>query len=35
MVGPAIIEQFDATTVVPMGWTAMVDGDLNLILAYD
>ena len=30
--GPAIIEQFDATTVVPAGWAAMVDGYLNLIL---
>jgi N-methylhydantoinase A len=34
MTGPAIIEQFDATTVVPMGWTANVDGDLNLILTH-
>jgi N-methylhydantoinase A len=30
--GPAIIEQFDATTVVPPGWTARVDGARNLIL---
>ncbi len=30
--GPAIIEQFDATTVVPAGWAAMVDTYLNLIL---
>jgi N-methylhydantoinase A len=31
--GPAIIEQLDATTVVPPGWSATVDGFKNLILA--
>lgn len=30
--GPAIVEQFDATTVVPAGWTATVDGYRNLVL---
>jgi N-methylhydantoinase A len=30
--GPAIIEQFDATTVVPPGWSAAVDENMNLIL---
>lgn len=30
--GPAIVEQFDATTVVPASWTARVDGHRNLIL---
>jgi N-methylhydantoinase A len=30
--GPAIIEQFDATTVVPSGWRASVDRYGNLIL---
>ena len=30
--GPAIVEQFDATTVVPAGWTASVDGHRNLVL---
>jgi N-methylhydantoinase A len=30
--GPAIVEQFDSTTVVPQGWTARVDGYHNLIL---
>jgi N-methylhydantoinase A len=30
--GPAIIEQFDATTVVPPGWTAGVDRFRNLTL---
>ena len=30
--GPAIIEQFDATTVIPPGWTAKLDGWRNLIL---
>jgi N-methylhydantoinase A len=31
--GPAIVEQFDATTAVPPGWHATVDGFGNLILA--
>ena len=30
--GPAVIEQFDATTVIPAGWTAQVDRRRNLIL---
>ena len=30
--GPAIVEQFDATTVVPPGWHASVDRYRNLIL---
>ena len=30
--GPAIVEQFDATTVVPPGWRAFVDRYSNLIL---
>ena len=30
--GPAIVEQFDATTVVPAGWSAAVDGFRNLVL---
>jgi N-methylhydantoinase A len=30
--GPAIVEQFDATTVIPTGWTGRVDGYRNLIL---
>jgi N-methylhydantoinase A len=30
--GPAIIEQFDATTVIPSGWTARVDELRNLVL---
>jgi N-methylhydantoinase A len=30
--GPAIVEQFDATTVVPPGWHAVVDRYGNLIL---
>ena len=29
--GPAIVEQFDATTVIPSGWTARVDGLRNLV----
>jgi N-methylhydantoinase A len=30
--GPAIIEQFDATTVIPPGWRGEVDGYRNLVL---
>ncbi len=30
--GPAIVEQMDATTLVPPGTTARVDAYLNLIL---
>jgi len=30
--GPAIVEQFDATTVIPPDWTARVDGLRNLLL---
>jgi N-methylhydantoinase A/oxoprolinase/acetone carboxylase beta subunit len=30
--GPAIVEQFDATTVIPSGWSATVDEYRNLIL---
>ena len=30
--GPAIVEQFDATTVIPPGWHGRVDGFRNLIL---
>jgi N-methylhydantoinase A len=30
--GPAIVEQFDATTVIPAGWSGSVDGYRNLIL---
>jgi N-methylhydantoinase A len=30
--GPAIVEQFDATSVIPPGWTARADGLRNLIL---
>ena len=31
--GPAIVEQFDATSVIPSGWSGQVDGYRNLILA--
>lgn len=30
--GPAIIAQFDATTIVPPGWRVVVDADLNLLM---
>jgi N-methylhydantoinase A len=33
--GPAIVEQFDATTVVPPGWHASMDRYGNLILERD
>jgi N-methylhydantoinase A len=32
LAGPAIIEQFDATTVIPALWRAEVDRYRNLIL---
>jgi N-methylhydantoinase A len=32
LAGPAIVEQMDATTLVPTGWTARVDSYLNLVL---
>jgi N-methylhydantoinase A len=30
--GPAVLEQYDTTTLVPPGWTAQVDERFNLIL---
>ena len=30
--GPAVIEQFDATTVIPSNWIARVDGYRNLLM---
>ena len=30
--GPAVVEQFDATTIVPPSWSARVDGHRNLVL---
>ncbi len=33
LMGPAIVEQFDATTAIPPGWRATVDGFRNLVLA--
>ena len=30
--GPAVVEQFDATTVIPPGWRGRVDGFRNLVL---
>ncbi|HCU90216.1 MAG TPA: hypothetical protein DGR97_09740, partial [Gammaproteobacteria bacterium] len=32
-VGPAIIEQFESTTVLPSGWSVRVDTLGNLILS--
>ncbi len=32
LAGPAIVEQFDATTVIPPGWTGRVDPYRNLVL---
>jgi N-methylhydantoinase A/oxoprolinase/acetone carboxylase beta subunit len=31
--GPALVEQFDATTVIPPSWNGQVDGFGNLIMA--
>jgi N-methylhydantoinase A len=33
LAGPAIVEQFDATTAIPPGWLATVDGFRNLVLS--
>ena len=30
--GPAVVEEYDSTTLVPPGWSASVDGDRNLVL---
>jgi N-methylhydantoinase A len=30
--GPAILEQFDATTLIPPSWSGRVDGHGNLVL---
>ena len=32
IVGPAVVEQFDATTVIPPAWRGRVDGFRNLVL---
>ena len=34
LAGPAVVEQFDATTLIPPGWHARVDDFHNLILQY-
>jgi len=31
--GPAVVEEYSATTLIPPGWVAQVDGNANLILA--
>jgi N-methylhydantoinase A len=33
LAGPAVLEDYTTTVVVPAGWTASVDGQSNLILA--
>lgn len=33
--GPAVVEQLDTTTVIPPGWTAVVDGHGNLLIEVD
>jgi N-methylhydantoinase A len=30
--GPLIVEEYDATTVVPPGWAARLDGDKNIVM---
>jgi len=30
--GPLIVEEYDATTVVPPGWAARLDGDQNIVI---
>ncbi len=34
LIGPAIVEQMDATTIIPQGWQAEVDRQGNLILTF-
>ncbi len=34
IVGPAVVDQYDSTTLIPAGWTARVDGQANLVLSY-
>jgi len=31
--GPAMVTQYDTTTLIPPGWVGVVDGGENLILA--
>ena len=33
LTGPAIVEQFDATTAIPPGWRATIDGFRNLVMS--
>jgi N-methylhydantoinase A len=33
--GPAIIEQSDTTTLVPLGWAATVNGDGSIIMTWE
>jgi N-methylhydantoinase A/oxoprolinase/acetone carboxylase beta subunit len=33
LTGPTIVEQFDATTAIPPGWRATVDGFRNLVMS--
>ncbi len=35
LVGPAIVFQLDATTVIPPAWVAAVDGWGNLLLSVE
>jgi N-methylhydantoinase A len=35
LAGPAVVEQMDCTTVIPPGFSARVDGFLNLLLRSD
>jgi len=30
--GPAVVEQYDSATIVPPGWSALVDESFNLLL---
>ncbi|WEJ81135.1 hydantoinase/oxoprolinase family protein (plasmid) [Paracoccus versutus] len=32
IIGPALITQFDTTTLVPPGWTLRIDGAMNMIM---
>jgi N-methylhydantoinase A len=33
--GPALVLQYDTTTVIPLGWTGHIDEVGNLVLEYE
>lgn len=33
--GPAVVDQYDSTTLIPVGWTARVDRQANLVIRHE